>query len=293
MAVVPLLSSLARTRASFAKIRTRRVSREIVGKPLPSLPRLPQRWCRISYIGAIAIPWGGLGHAGFGGCFSQTAMRAGGRRDERNHRAARRRRLAGTAAASIDQPRGKLWPMTETRRRPPAWRLSRKSKARGHPPCRWARAAMIREWAKWRAAHIEAEPLCRDCARVGRRLAQTVDHIEPIHEAPRAAPRPNQFPVALLALPQRQDAQKNGSQGGVSKNSRLAPGTGPPSEFFMRPKFAFFFGACDPVPADLSAARLAQKRDGKGHGARTQTHAGYNVEAARVLPGNSACQALG
>jgi hypothetical protein len=121
---------------------------------------------------------------------------------------------------------------------------------------------MIRESAKWRATHIEVEPFCRNCARVDRRRGLDRRPYRADPHRPRAPPR-RAISNRCAAAVTNEELFSIG-QGGASQKFRLRMRTGSRSQFFMRPKFAFFFGACGVGAADLSAARLAQKWGLKG-----------------------------
>jgi 5-methylcytosine-specific restriction endonuclease McrA len=63
-----------------------------------------------------------------------------------------------------------------------AWRAEQR---RRHPQASAAARGYDNDWVELRAAHLEVEPNCRDCARAGvTRRAVIVDHIETIREAP-------------------------------------------------------------------------------------------------------------
>jgi 5-methylcytosine-specific restriction enzyme A len=81
------------------------------------------------------------------------------------------------------------------------------------------------EWERLRAEHLAEEPYCRRCAARGiERLAQTVDHIETIREAPERRLDPSNLQSLCWPCHNSKTQKNSRAKGGHQKIFAAPPG---------------------------------------------------------------------
>jgi 5-methylcytosine-specific restriction endonuclease McrA len=133
-------------------------------------------------------------------------------------------------------------------RDPSGWPPGASNNISGSIPSRPPARGYDRDWERARAEHLEREPYCHRCAVRGiERRAQTVDHIEPIREAPERRLDPTNF-QSLYWPCHNSKTHKSGGQGGYKK-FRATRRDGFASKFFAIAKLGFGHTEVERTPA--------------------------------------------